>query len=71
MQGEIVTKSEFAALLGVSAARVSQFISEKKISGAAIVGRGVRARIRVSVAREQLDAPKGVARSIPTPPYHR
>jgi hypothetical protein len=51
---EIATKSEFAALAGVSAARVSQWISTRQIWGDALVGEGRHARIRVEVAREQL-----------------
>ena len=52
--GDIVTKSAFASLIGVSAGRVSQFLSEKKIFGDALVGEGRCARIRVSVACQQL-----------------
>ncbi|ODN70207.1 hypothetical protein [Methylobrevis pamukkalensis] len=52
--GEVVTKGDFARLLNVSAGRVSQYISEGKIFGPAIVGEGMRARIDVDVAREQL-----------------
>jgi len=51
---EIVTKAEFASLLGVSRPAVSQYISEKKISGAALVGSGHRAKINVEIARAQL-----------------
>jgi len=51
---DVVTKSAFASLVGVSPGRVSQFLSEKKISGDALVGEGRRARIRVSVACQQL-----------------
>jgi hypothetical protein len=51
---DVVTKGAFAAMVGVSAGRVSQFLSEKKIFGDAIVGEGRHARIRVSVALEQL-----------------
>ena len=47
---EIVSKSEFARLSNVSAARVSQWISEKKIYGEAIVGEGRDAKIN-AVAR--------------------
>jgi DNA-binding transcriptional regulator YdaS (Cro superfamily) len=54
MADAVVTKKQFAALVGVTPGRVSQWISAKQISGAAIVGSGHRARIRVSVAREQL-----------------
>jgi len=51
---EIVTKSEFAKILNVSRPAVSQYISEKKISGAALVGSGHRAKINVEIARRQL-----------------
>lgn len=49
-----MSKSEFAASIGVSAARVSQYIKEGKIDSAALVGEGRSARIRVDVARDQL-----------------
>jgi hypothetical protein len=55
MNSGIITKGEFAARLGVSAARVSQFVSEKKIHGPALVGSGRKARINVAVALAQLD----------------
>jgi DNA-binding transcriptional regulator YdaS (Cro superfamily) len=51
---DIVTKTAFASICGVSAARVSQWLSDGKLSGEAIVGHGHRARIRVDVARAQL-----------------
>jgi hypothetical protein len=51
---DVVTKGAFALLVGVSPGRVSQFLSEKKLYGDALVGDGRHARIRVSVALEQL-----------------
>lgn len=51
---QVVTKGVFAALIGVTPGRVSQMISEEKISGDAIVGEGRNARIRVETARAQL-----------------
>lgn len=51
---QTVSKMEFAELVGVGPSCVSQWIVRGKISGEAIVGRGNRARIRVDVAREQL-----------------
>jgi hypothetical protein len=54
MTDEIVTKKQFAALAGVGQARVSQWIAAGQISGAAMVGVGHRARIRVAAAMEQL-----------------
>lgn len=53
---QIVRKSEFAALRGVSAGRVSQWIAEGKISGMALVGAGRSAQINVAVATQQLRA---------------
>lgn len=49
-----VTKSQFAALRGVTPGRVSQWISEGKIHGDALDGEGRSARIVVAVACEQL-----------------
>jgi hypothetical protein len=50
-----VTKSEFAAAINVSVGRVSQYITEGKLSGDALVGDSRRAqRIRVDVAVAQL-----------------
>jgi len=51
---DVVAKSRFAELANVSAPRVSQWITDGKISGEALVGEGRRARIRVSVACAQL-----------------
>jgi hypothetical protein len=54
-----VGKAEFAAYIGVSPGRVSQYIAEGKISGDALVGPGRASRIRVEIAvaqlRERLD----------------
>jgi hypothetical protein len=54
MSDDIATKSEFAALTNVHPSRVSQWLSQRKIHGAAIVGEGRHARIRVTLAKEQL-----------------
>lgn len=51
---ETVTKGEFATLISVSPGRVSQYISEGKIFGDALVGEGRSARICVERARAQL-----------------
>jgi len=51
---ETVSKLAFAAQLGVGPSCVSQWIARGKISGDALVGCGNRSRIRVDVAREQL-----------------
>lgn len=51
---QIVRKSAFAELRGVSAGRVSQWIAEGKITGVALVGEGRSAQIDVAVATAQL-----------------
>lgn len=51
---DVITKAEFARRRGVSAGRVSQWISEGKITGDALVGEGRSAKIRESVAVAQL-----------------
>lgn len=51
---EIVSKSRFAEIIGVSPGRVSQYIAEGKISRAAIVGEGQRAKIDVEAAKADL-----------------
>jgi hypothetical protein len=61
---DIVTKSAFADLTRVHQSRVSQWISQKKIFGDALVGEGRHARIRVSVALEQLKRGLDVAQRI-------
>lgn len=54
MTPQIVRKSDFAALKGVSPGRVTQWITEGKISGDALVGEGRSAMIRVEQATAQL-----------------
>src|ERR1700722_6914027 len=52
---ETVTKSAFAAILGVSPPCVTGWIRRGKLYGDALVGDpGRRKRIRVDIAREQL-----------------
>src|SRR5262249_34021691 len=50
----IVTKSEYARRKGVSKQRVSQWIRQRQISGAALVGVGDRQQIVVEIADAQL-----------------
>jgi hypothetical protein len=50
----VVSKGKFAELLGVSAARVSQYLSEGKIKADALEGEGRNAKIRVELAKAQL-----------------
>lgn len=52
---QVVSKSAFADIAGVSRVRVSQYLAERKISGDALVGTGRKARIRVAVAMAQLN----------------
>lgn len=49
-----VTKGEFAALIGVTAGRVSQYLREGKISAAALSGNGRSAKIIVERAKADL-----------------
>lgn len=49
-----MTKGDFAAAIKVSPGRVSQYIAEGKIYGDALHGEGRSAKIRASVARQQL-----------------
>ena len=51
---DAVAKGDFARLCNVTPGRVSQWISEGKISGAALVGEGRSAKICVSIAKAQL-----------------
>lgn len=53
-EAEIVSKGEFAALIGVSPGRVSQYLKEGRISPAAVEGEGRNARIRVEQAKADL-----------------
>ena len=50
----VLPKGQFAAMIGVSPGRVSQYIAEGKLFGAALVGSGRDQRIDVAIAREQL-----------------
>jgi len=50
----LVSKTEFAKMRGITASRVSQLIADKRLHGSALVGEGVRARIDVETANEQL-----------------
>lgn len=49
-----VTKGEFARIIGVSPGRVSQYLTEGKISAAALEGSGRSAKIKVEQARADL-----------------
>lgn len=50
----VMTKGEFAAHIGVTPGRISQYITEGKIAGDAIDGEGRYAKIRAEVAKQQL-----------------
>ena len=51
---DVMTKGDFAAAIGVSAGRVSQYIKAGQLYGPALHGEGRSARIVVSVAKNQL-----------------
>jgi hypothetical protein len=51
---KLISKSEFARRCNVSPQRVSQWIAEGKLSGAALVGEGRTSKINEAVAIEQL-----------------
>jgi hypothetical protein len=53
---KIVRKSVFASMCGVTPARVSQWLSEGKLTGEALVGEGRSAKINVAIALGQLRA---------------
>jgi len=61
---QVVSKAEFAALLGVSKARVSQYLDKGIIDAAALEGEGRSARIRVEVAREQVRQRRDITQAI-------
>lgn len=52
----IVSKGEFAKMVGRQPSAVSNWIAAGKLSGAALIGDGNRARINVPVAMDQLRA---------------
>jgi hypothetical protein len=54
LSSDLMTKGDFAAAIKVSPGRVSQYIAEGKIFGEALAGEGRAARIRASIARQQL-----------------
>ena len=54
LEPDVVSKSGFATLCNVSPGRVTQWITERKIAGEALVGHGRKAQIRVAVAKAQL-----------------
>ncbi len=54
LSAETMTKGAFAAHIGVSAGRISQYIAEGKIYGDALEGDGRSAKIRPAIARQQL-----------------
>lgn len=60
----VETKSAFARRCEVSPGRVTQWIDEKKISGAALVGEGRSAKIRVEVAVRQLKLRRDVGQAL-------
>ena len=59
----VVRKSEFAAMCNVSQGRVSQWLTEGKIDGAAIIGTGRSAKIDVDLAMAQVKSRRAVDES--------
>src|ERR1700733_2277335 len=55
MSDEVISKTAFAAVVGVSPPRVTQWISAGQIDGHALVGSGRWAKIHVARAIEQLN----------------
>jgi hypothetical protein len=53
---DVASKQTFAKLIGITPARLSQYLVEGRISGEAVVGVGRHARINVAVAKAQLKA---------------
>lgn len=60
----VLPKGEFAALIGVTPARISQYIQEGKIGPDALVGEGRSARVRVDLARRQINARRNVGQAL-------
>jgi hypothetical protein len=60
----VISKGEFAALIGVSAGRISQMIGEGKIGRDALVGEGRSARIRVDLARRQIGERRDISQAL-------
>ncbi|SDA39289.1 hypothetical protein [Sinorhizobium sp. NFACC03] len=54
LSADTMTKGAFAAHIGVSAGRISQYIAEGKIYGDALEGEGRAAKIRPAIAQSQL-----------------
>ncbi|KQY20776.1 hypothetical protein [Rhizobium sp. Root483D2] len=54
MLAETMSKGDFAAHIRVSPGRISQYITEGKLTGDALDGEGRKARIRTAVALQQL-----------------
>lgn len=62
--GQEVTKAEFADIIGVNRSRISQMITEGKISGDALVGEGRKAKIDVDLAKAQIRARTDLGQSL-------
>ncbi len=65
MQPNIVSKAEFSRLAGVTAGRISQWISSGELSGDALVREGRAERVNVDVARRQLGRRLGADQRLP------
>jgi hypothetical protein len=63
MANQIVSKGDFAKLCNVSPGRVTQWITEGKISGEAIVGEGRSAKINAGIAQQQIELRRDVSQA--------
>lgn len=59
-----MSKGEFAGHIGVSAARISQYIGDGTIGPDALIGQGRNARINVEVATRQISVRRDVGQSL-------
>jgi hypothetical protein len=63
MANQIVSKGDFAKLCNVSPGRVTQWITEGKITGEAIVGEGRSAKINAGIAQRQVGLRRDIGQS--------
>lgn len=60
----LVTKSEFAALIGVTPGRISQYIRDGIVGSDALEGEGRSAKVRLAVATAQIKARRDVSQAL-------
>ncbi len=64
MEAAVVTKGDFAKMIGVSPGRVSQMISEGMIGADALVGEGRMAKINASLAADQIRSRRDIGQAL-------